>query len=117
MPLTENIANGYLSLGIAGAALFIVLVSTVLSSSQNNKIINASNQKIDKLCDKIDALVTTITKDITSNDKDLKKINEKLEFISSVAVENQRRISRIDDRTYACLNNFSKKEVAENEHN
>lgn len=110
MPVSEGIANGYIQLGVSGAALLIVLISTMLNSKQNDRIINNSNQKVDKLCDKIDALVTTITTDIISNDKDLKSIKEKLEFISSVEVENQRRIARIDDRTFQCLGNPRKGE-------
>lgn len=110
MPVTDTLVNGYLGLGISGAALFVVLINIMFNSKQNEKIINASNQKIDKLCDKIDDLVTTIAKDSVSNKKDMKSINEKLEFISSVAIENQRRISRIDDRTFQCLGNPKKGE-------
>lgn len=110
MPISDTLVNGYLGLGISGAALFVVLINIMFNSKQNEKIINASNQKIDKLCDKIDDLVTTIAKDSVSNEKDIKNINDKLEFISGVAVENQRRISRIDDRTYQCLGNPKKGE-------
>lgn len=106
MPVNEGIVNGYLQLGLGGAALLIVLVSVILNST--------SNKKVDKLCDKIDTLVTTITKDMTANDKDSKDIKNKLDTILNVAIDSQRRITRIDDRTYRCLGNMKKekKEVS-----
>lgn len=109
MPVSNAIANGYLQLGVAGAALLIVLVTTLLNQSQNKSIINSSDKKVDKLCDKIDTLVTALTKEMIVNDKDQKETINKLDTILDIAVENQRRISRIDDRTFQCLGNPNKK--------
>jgi septal ring factor EnvC (AmiA/AmiB activator) len=148
MPVS-TIANGYLGLGISGAALFIVLVATYIQSKQNSKMFNnmltnwqktlseqnstmitnwqktitemqknetnTQNTKLDKLCDKIDELVTAtaantkeLSKNLLSNDKDQKALVNKIDMLMEIAVENQRRISRIDDRTYACLGNQKK---------
>jgi len=115
MPVTDTITNGYLQLGIAGAALLIVLISVILNSRQNGKVITSSDKKVDKLCDKIDTLVTTLTREMVTNDKDQKETNNKLDTILEIAVENQRRISRIDDRTYACLGNSKKGDVGKHE--
>lgn len=117
----NEIANLYLQLGIAGATLFILLIFVVMLFKMIGKISNnenlSQNTRIDKLCDKIDTLVTSysentqqLNKVLLSNDKDQKQTINKLDTILEIAVENQRRISRIDDRTYSCLRNSKKEE-------
>lgn len=116
----NEIASLYLQLGIAGGTLFILLIFVImlfkLVGKMNNNENNSQNTRIDKLCDKIDSLITSyaentqqLNKVLLSNDKDQKQTLNKLDTILEIAVENQRRISRIDDRTYACLGS-SKKE-------
>lgn len=82
---------------------------------------NNDNNKLDKLCDKIDELVTAtsdntkeLIKNLLSNDKDQKALTNKIDMLLEIAIDNQRRLSRIDDRTYQCLGNPTLKKGDEN---
>jgi hypothetical protein len=66
--------------------------------------------KIDKLCDKIDLLITSnseytqqLNKVLVSNDKDQKETLKFLDTILASVLDTQRRVVRIDDRTFSCL--------------
>ncbi|WP_234123437.1 hypothetical protein [Clostridium hydrogenum] len=113
--INETAANLYLQLGIAGATLFILLVFVILLFKFSTRVSTSEssqqNNRIDKLCDKIDGLITSysentkqLNKVLLCNDKDQKETLSKLDTILEIAVENQRRISLIDDRTYKCPN-------------
>lgn len=116
MPVNETTTNLYLQLGIAGATLFILLVFTILlfrfvSENKRNKALD-SGSKIDKLCDKIDLLITSnadyskeLNRVLLSNDKDQKETLNILNNILEAVLDSQRRIVRVDDRTYKCLGN------------
>lgn len=143
MPVSNNIANGYIQLGVSGATLLVLLVLIILLFrfiSINNKT-NASLQntiltfvtnlnkeenqnqnmqytKLDKLCDKIDSLITSNSEHTTKlnevllcNDKDQKETIKMLTTILELNMDIQRRVARVDDRTYRCLGNTKKEEV------
>lgn len=114
MPVNQTTSNSYLQLGIAGATLLILLVVIVLlfKFMSEYKKLNSKEDgsKIDRLIDKIDQLITSnasYTKELNavllSNDKDLKETLKLLDTILSVVLDVQRRVVRIDDRTFACL--------------
>jgi len=116
MPIAESTANLYIQLGIAGATLLILLVFVILLFKLFGKINtngnSSQNSRIDKLCDKIDSLITSYSENtskinevLLTNDKDQKETIKLLKNINSLAIENNRRISRVDDRTYRCLGN------------
>lgn len=111
------ISSGYLQLGIAGAALFIVLVFVVLQSrnmsnkdTSSTKLQELQFSKMDKLCDKIDALITSnslhtakLNEVLLSNDKDQKETIKLLISLQNITMDIQKKVVRIDDRTYLCL--------------
>lgn len=129
--MLENTANLYLQLGIAGATLFILLLfvwllfkyitkvgqtwENTLKTMQKNENVNQGN-KIEKLCDKIDALISSnaeytqkLNEVLLSNDKDQEANTHMLDKILTSVLDTQRRVVRIDDRTYKCLGNPNKK--------
>jgi hypothetical protein len=114
MPISDKTTELYLQLGIAGAALLILLVCIILLfkfMSDSKKSKNTSDEsRIDKLCDKIDALISSnaehtekLNEVLLSNDKDQKTTIDHLKQLLVVAIDTQKRVVRIDDRTYACL--------------
>lgn len=114
MPVNQTTSNLYLQLGIAGATLLILLVVIILlfkfmSDVKKGKAADGSS-KIDKLCDKIDLLITSnseytqqLNKVLVSNDKDQKETLKFLDTILASVLDTQRRVVRIDDRTFSCL--------------
>jgi hypothetical protein len=121
MPVQETTANLYLQLGIAGATLLILLVFVVLLFKfvGENKKTKSNNEfnRIDKLCDKIDALISSnaahtqkLNEVLLTNDKDQKANLNLLDKILDSVLDTQRRVVRIDDRTYGCLNKKNEKE-------
>lgn len=92
--------DAWLKLGLAGAAMFIVLVVILLMFKQQSK-------SVDKLCTKIDELVTSFSDNnlmlnevIISNDKDQKEVLRKLDDMCMVMNDMHKRIVRIDVRLY-----------------
>lgn len=142
MPVSENIANSYIQLGVSGATLLILLIliillfrfmsvsnktnttlqNTILTfvtelNKEDNKNQNAQYTKLDKLCDKIDSLITSNSEHTTklnevllTNDKDQKETIKMLTTILSLNMDIQKRVVRVDDRTYQCLGNPKKGE-------
>ena len=114
MPVNQTTSNLYLQLGIAGATLLILLVVIILLfkfMSENKKLKGKDDDnKIDRLIDKIDQLITSnasYTKELNSvllsNDKDQKETLKLLDTILSLVMDTQRRVVRVDDRTFSCL--------------
>jgi phosphoglycerate-specific signal transduction histidine kinase len=119
MPMGNETANLFLQLGIGGAALFIILIFMILLFKLFTKINtnenDAQNNRIDKLCDKIDNLVTSYAENtqklnevLLTNDKDQKNTLKALNQVLELVIDIQRRVARIDDRTYSCLGNKKK---------
>ena len=114
MPVNQTTSNLYLQLGIAGATLLILLVVIILlfkfmSENKKTRAVDSGN-KIDKLCDKIDQLITSnadyskaLNTVLLSNDKDQKETLKLLDTILGLVMDTQRRIVRVDDRTFSCL--------------
>lgn len=93
-------ASEWLDLGAVGAVLLIVLVIIILMFKQQSN-------SVDKLCTKIDDLVTsftttnqTLSNVIISNDKDQKEVLHKLDDMTSLLTDMQKRVVRIDVRLY-----------------
>lgn len=108
MGVSDAVATLYLQLGIAGATLLILLVFIILLF----RFVTKDNRRVDKLCDKIDLLVTSYAENtkmlnevLVSNDKDQETTIRLLESLNAVALDTQKRVVRIDDRTYKCLGN------------
>jgi hypothetical protein len=99
--VTEATQQLYLQLGIAGATLLILLICIVLIFKRL-KDLSGSNT-IEKLCSKIDDLVTINNKVLLSNDKDQKETLRLLQNLLESITDTQKRVVRIDDRTYRCL--------------
>lgn len=114
MPVGEEVSTLYLQLGIAGATLLILLVFVILlfgfvGKSKHTDNISLGN-RLDRLCDKIDNIVTVISENtiqlnkvLITNDNDQKETIRTLKKILDVSIDSQRRLVRIDDRTYHCL--------------
>lgn len=103
-----QVTKGYLDLGVVGASLFIIVIFIVLFMKYNNKVILKSmngNDKVDKLCDKIDTLVQVIHTQQTESYKDNKSIIALMNRQLDTSLDIQRRVVRIDDRTFACRGN------------
>lgn len=114
MPINDNISNLYLQLGLAGAALLILLIFIILLFRLVSKINidenGSQNNKIEKLCDKIDGLISSnaeytqkLNEVIINNDKDQKETLNLLDRLLELSIDTQRRVVRIDDRTFKCL--------------
>ncbi|WP_061306772.1 hypothetical protein [Clostridium botulinum] len=99
--VTETTQQLYLQLGIAGATLLILLICIVLIFKRL-KDLNGSTT-IEKLCSKIDDLVTINNKVLLSNDKDQKETLRLLKNLLETTTDTQKRVVKIDDRTYRCL--------------
>jgi hypothetical protein len=111
MGVSDTVATLYLQLGIAGATLLILLVFIILLF----RFVTKDNKRVDKLCDKIDLLVSSYSENtkmlnevLVCNDKDQKSIVKLLTDINVSVLDTQRRIVRIDDRTYHCLGRHDK---------
>ena len=124
MPVSGATVDKFIQLGIAGAALVVLLICIVLLFrflADNKRSKNVSDiNRIDKLCDKIDALITSNAEHTTklnevllTNDKDQKTTIDLLDKILNLALDTQRRVVRIDDRTYSCIGNKNKKDNEE----
>lgn len=89
---------------------------TNLNKAENQNQ-NVHYTKLDKLCDKIDSLITSNSEHTTKlnevllcNDKDQKETIKMLTTILELNMDIQRRVVRVDDRTYRCLGNSNKEE-------
>lgn len=92
--------DGWLNLGIPGAALLIVLIVIVLIFNQQSKSVN-------KLCEKIDVLVTSFSDNsvelnnvLINNDRDQKELIRQLDGMQDELKDIHKRIVRIDVRLY-----------------
>lgn len=104
------IANSYIQLGVAGATLFLLLIFITGQTKSNDKREIMQFSKIDKLCDRIDAMVTSqaasnenLNKVLLSNDKDQKETIKLLNTILTLVIDIQKKMVRVDDRTYNCI--------------
>ena len=93
-------AEAFLELGIAGAALLIVLIVVVCIFAQQTK-------NITKLVGRIDDLISTsaesnkaLAEVLISNDKDQKQVIHLLNAVQSDMKDIQKRVTRIDTRLY-----------------
>lgn len=112
MPVESTTANLYLQLGIAGATLLILLIFVIMLFRTINKLNGSST--VEKLCEKIDDLVEINNKVLLSNDKDQKETLRLLKSILEATHDTQKRVVRIDDRTYSCLGSPRGKEDKNN---
>ena len=112
MGVSDSVATLYLQLGIAGATLLILLVFVVLLF----RFVSKDNNRVEKLCEKIDLIITSYSENTTklnqvliSNDKDQEAVIKLLTDINVSMLDTQRRVVRIDDRTYWCLGSSEEK--------
>ena len=105
--------DGWLNLGIPGAALFIVLTVVMLMFNQQNK-------SVSKLCEKIDSLVSSFSENsnklnevIITNDKDQKELIRMLGDVHSEITNMYSRVVRIDSRIYDFINNNERSTINE----
>lgn len=90
----------WLNLGLAGAALFIILVVVIL-------ILKNLTNSISKLCDKLDNLiksnydnVTALNKILINTSKDQKVLLDILNNIQDLLLDMRKRVIRIDTRVH-----------------
>lgn len=107
-----QVTKGYFDLGVVGAVLLIIVIFVVLQMVFMNKLLKkvGSDPNVDKLCTEIRSLITVINTQQTVTYKDMKSINDKLDRQLNTSLDIQRRVVRIDDRTYACRGNPPEKE-------
>lgn len=93
--------EAWLELGIAGAALFIILIVVVL-------MFQLEARNVDKLCNKIDEIVTSFSENnlklnevILTNDKDQKETLRMLSSISRAINDMHKRIIEMDAKLVA----------------
>lgn len=99
MPTTFE-PQRWLDLGIAGAALFLILIIVVMLFKQNTKGIDKLCTKIDQLVDSLAASNNKLTEVLICNDKDQKQVLNMLNEIYEVMLDIQRRTVRIDTRLF-----------------
>lgn len=123
--------NLWLQLGIAGATLLILYVfiqklfslfekySNTLSKS-NLKEDEAQDSAIVRLIEKIDTLIQSysayqikLNEVLIKSENENKSTTEVLNRVLDSLLDTQRRVVRIDDRTYKCLGNDVHKEESE----
>lgn len=115
--MVENVStlspDAWLSLGIPGAALFIVLIVVMLMFNQQSK-------SVGKLCEKIDSLVSSFSENssklnevIITNDKDQKELIRMLGDVHSEITNMYSRVVRIDSRIYDFINNNERSTINE----
>jgi hypothetical protein len=95
MPISESTSKSFTDLGIAGAALLIVLVLVILVFA----FMRNQSKSIDKLCVRIDNLVTQNSTYLITNEKDQKEILRMLVQIAATETDIQMRVVKIDERT------------------
>lgn len=93
--------EAWLELGIAGAALFIILTVVVL-------MFQLQARNVDKLCNKIDEIVTSFAENnlklnevILTNDKDQKETLRMLSSISRSINDMHKRVIEMDAKLVA----------------
>lgn len=108
---------GQVPLAAVGLYLAWVLINKIFAylekreSSESRK----SDNKFDRLCDKIDRLVDSnhemckhMSEIMLSNQNTKESIQSSLDLIFESVLDTQKRVVRIDDRTYKCLENGKK---------
>ena len=127
---SDKIFDSYIQLGVSGATLVILLVFVIglfrfmsMMKATDSSSQNLQYTKLDKLCDKIDLLITSnsehtekLNQVLLCNDKDQKETIKLLKTILEIILDVQKRVVRIDDRTFSCLGN-AKKGDGQAEHN
>lgn len=104
--------KGFFDLGVVGASLFIIVVFIVLMMWFMNKLLKkiGTDTNVTMLCSKIDTLVTVINTQQVATYKDMKNIIDLMNRLLDCTNDIQRRVVRVDDRTYACRGNIEKSE-------
>lgn len=107
-------AKFFTDLGISGAALFVVihLINKIFkylekrSSSEDR----TKGNKFDRLCEKIDHLVDSfhemtqkMSEVMLNSNRDQQDISNLLNKHTDLLIDIQKKVVRIDDRTYKCL--------------
>lgn len=109
-----ELAKLFLQLGVAGAALYVVifLINKIFSylEKRGNADDKDTGKKFDRLCDKIDKLVDSfhemtqrLSEVMLNNNKDQDEIKDRLDIQHGILLEVHKKVTRIDDRTYKCL--------------
>ncbi|WBW96040.1 hypothetical protein [Oceanirhabdus sp. W0125-5] len=107
MDINNSIYEMFIQLGVAGAALLLILVFIILLFKLFSKISwrenNEQNSRIDKLCDKIDNLISSYAENtqklnevLLVNDKDQKNTLKTLNRLLDIIIDLQKKIEKID---------------------
>lgn len=99
----KAISDGYLSLGIVGAAMLIVLIITifvlVIFSIQMKSVFKNIAQKIDNVGESLKAFTEAITKNTIKNESDQAETLRLLNQVILISNDTLKKVVRIDDRT------------------
>lgn len=106
----DGITNGFIQLGIAGAALLIVLIFVVLLfklfANINARESGNQNIRIDKLCEKIDSLITSFSENtqklnqvLLISDIEQKNMINMITRVLEIEQDIQKSVERIEVRT------------------
>lgn len=90
----------WLSLGLPGAALFIVLIIIVLMFRQQGKSIDKLCEKLDNVTDAFSESNITLREVIINNDKDQKELLRYIDNLSELVRDMHKRVVVLDTRLY-----------------
>lgn len=108
-------AKAFTDLGITGAALFILiyLINKIFNYLEMRGAADDSSKgnSFDRLCDKLDTLVESnysmaqkLAEVLLCSNKDQTELKDRLDMQHDILLDVQKKVIRIEDRTYKCLN-------------
>jgi hypothetical protein len=107
-----EIFKGCVQLGLAGVALYLVLHfgDRFFDYLKEWGKSEGKDPKFDRLCDKIDKLVDSnhdmavkLGEVVLSGSRDQQDIVSRLDKQTDILLDIQKRVVRVDDRTYKCI--------------
>lgn len=108
------ISEGYLSLGIVGGAMLLVLIITVVAmiifAMQLKSVFATIADKLESVGVSLQEFTKGLILNTTKNDSDQAETLRMLNQIHDISNDIRKKVVRIDDRTYKCLGNPRKEE-------
>lgn len=99
----KAISDGYLSLGIVGAAMFIVLIITILAliifSMQMKSVFKTIADRLENVGENLKIFTEALTRNTIKNEHDQAETLRLLNQVILIGNDIRKKVVRIDDRT------------------
>ncbi|MDF2546158.1 MAG: hypothetical protein K0R93_1056 [Anaerosolibacter sp.] len=112
----QAISEGYLSLGIVGGAMLIVLIITIIAfvifSMQMKTVFSTIAEKLENVGESLQKFTEALILNTAKGESDQAEILRQLSELTSISNDIRKKVVRIDDRTYQCLGNAKREEAS-----